>query len=150
MSERPDPLDAAAELARAAPDEPGDWEQTAGSVMRRVRATLRPGRPVPVPLSDERGSATYVDERVVVAALRRCLVPVDGVDTSAIRLLLDGGTCTGLDVEVVARYGLDLPALGETCRTGLHVVLRDLLLDGADAIDVRVTVVDVSLEDPER
>ena len=50
MKDGPDPLERAVELARSEPVDPLDWEDVAGSVMRRVRATVRPGRRIGVPL----------------------------------------------------------------------------------------------------
>ncbi|QWZ07555.1 hypothetical protein KRR39_19310 [Nocardioides panacis] len=148
MSETPDPLDRAAALAREEPTAAPDWEQTAGGVMRRIRGTVRPGRSVLVPLTDELGSTTHVNERVVLSALRAALSGVEGAAPSGLRLELDGDVCTAVEVEVVARYDLDLPALGDLCRAVTRSVLRGVLLDSADAVDVRVAVVDVTLEDP--
>lgn len=150
MSETPDRLDRAAELAREEPMAAPDWEETAGRVMRRIRGSIRPGRSVLVPLTDERGSTTHVNERVVLGALRAALAGVEGVAPSGLRLELDGEVCTAVEVEVVARYDLDLPALGDRCRAVARGVLREVLLDSADVVDVRVAVVDVTLEDPQQ
>lgn len=142
---REHPLERAAALARATPVEARDWDRTAAVVMRHIRTTVRPGRPVRAVLSDDRGSSTAVNERVVVAGLRRALAAVGPVAPAAIRLAVEGDLCTAVELDLVADYGHDLLALGDTCWASARVVLQDLLLEGADAIDVRLTVVDVSV-----
>jgi hypothetical protein len=148
MNDGMHPLDRAADLARREPVDPAGWEQTAAGVMRRIRASVRPGRPVRVPLPDARGSATFVNERVVVLLLRRALLTVDGSAPSDIRLEVEDDRCTAVRVEVAARYGVDLQALGERCRAVVAETLAGLLLAAAAAVDVRVSVVDVTLDDP--
>ena len=146
MMDRPDPLERAAELARSAVDSP-DWEDVAGSVMRRVRATVRPGRRIRVALLDEGGGTTYVSDRVVVSALRSALADLDGLAPSRIRVEVADDRCTAVAVELVARYGADLLLLGDRCQEVVAGVLRGLLVD---AVEVSVDVVDVSLDDPRR
>ena len=126
MNDAMHPLDRAADLARREPVDPADWEQTAAGVMRRIRASIRPGRRLLVPLPDDRGSATFVNERVVVVLLRRALLAVDGAAPADIRLEVVDDRCTAVDAETLA----------------------GLLLGAADAVVVRVSVVDVTLDDP--
>ena len=148
MNDGMHPLDRAADLARREPVDPADWEQTAAGVMRRIRATVRPGRRVRVPLPDDQRSATFVNERVVVLLLRRALLAVDAAAPSDIRLDVEHDRCTAVTVELAARYGVDLQVLGERCRVVAAETLAGLLLGAADAVDVRVSVVDVTLDDP--
>ncbi len=150
MKDGPDPLERAVELARSKPVDPPGWEDVAGSVMRRVRATVRPGRRVQVALPDAGGGATYVSDRVVVSALRSALTDLDGLPPSGIRVEVADDRCTAVEVELVARYGTDLQLLGERCREIVTGVLRGLLLAAADAVEVSVVVVDVTLDDPRR
>ena len=51
---------------------------------------------------------------------------------------------------MAARYGTDLPLLGDRCREVVTGVLRGLLLAAADAVEVSVVVVDVTLDDLRR
>ena len=148
MNDAMHPLDRAADLARRQPVDPADWEQTAAGVMRRIRASIRPGRRLLVPLPDDRGSATFVNERVVVVLLRRALLAVDGAAPADIRLEVVDDRCTAVDVELAAAYGTDLQVLGARCRAVAAETLAGLLLGAADAVDVRVSVVDVTLDDP--
>ncbi len=148
MTDGSHPLDRAAELARREPVDASRWEETASGVMRRVRSTLRPGRTLRVPLPDERGAATFVNERVVVATLREAFGGLGDVALSDLRLEVAGDRLTELRVELVARYGHDLQRLGERCRGVVRASLAGLLLGDADTVDVRVSVVDVTLEDP--
>lgn len=150
MSEGAHPLDQAAELARREPVDAGRWEQTASGVMARVRSSLRPGRPLRVPLPDDRGGATHVSERVVVAVLRQALSGDDDVAPSDLRLDVDGDRLVALHVDLVGRYGSDLPVLAERGRARVREALAGLLLGAADAVDVQMSVVDVTLEDPRR
>lgn len=149
MSEPPGPLARATRLARADTADGPDWQETAGGVMRRVRSTVRPGRPVRLPPTDDRGSVTRVNERVVVTALRRAVAALDGVAPVDVRLDLTAEVCTTVHVELAARYGEDLHVAGERCRRAVRTVLGELLLDAADGIDVPVGVVDVVPGDPE-
>jgi len=144
------PLDQAVELARLEPVDAGRWEDTATGVMARIRSSLRPGRPLRLLLPDDRGGTTYVSERVVVAALRRALSAEDDLAPSAVRLEVDGDRLTALHVDLVGRYGADLQALAERSRARVHETLAGLPLAAADAVDVRLSVVDVTLEDPRR
>ena len=115
MKDGPDPLERAVELTRAEPVDPPGWEDVAGSVMRRVRATVRPGRRIQVALPDAGGGATYVSDRVLVAALRSALGDLDGLAPSRIRVEVADDRCTAVEVELVARYGTDLQLLGDRC-----------------------------------
>ena len=113
MKDGPDPLERAAELARSEPVDSPDWEDVAGSVMRRVRGTVRPGRRGPGAAAGRpRGGTTYVSDRVVVSALRSALADLDGLAPSRIRVDVADDRCTAVEVELVARYGTDLPLLG--------------------------------------
>ena len=150
MKDGPDPLERAVELARSEPVDPPGWEDVAGSVMRSVRATVRPGRRIGVPLPDDGGGATYVSDRVVVSALRSALGDLDGLAPSRIRVEVADDRCTAVEVELAARYGTDLLLLGDRCQQIVTRVLRGLLLGAADAVEVSVVVVDVTLDDPRR
>ena len=142
------PLDRAADLARREPVDPADWEQTAAGVMRRIRASIRPGRRLLVPLPDDRGSATFVNERVVVVLLRRALLTVDGSAPSRTSGSRWSTTAAPRWTSSWRR------ATAPTCRCWVPVPrggrgdARRLLLGAADAVDVRVSVVDVTLDDP--
>jgi hypothetical protein len=103
-----------------------------------------------VALADAGGGATYVSDRVVVAALRSALGDLDGLAPSRIRVEVADDRCTADEVELVARYGTDLQLLGDRCHEIVTGVLRGLLLAAADAVEVSVVVVDVTLDDPQR
>jgi len=143
-----DPLDRAADAARAEPVESAHWDELSGTVMRRIRATVRPGRRVLVPLTDETLSLTYVNERVIVMALRGALGAVEGLAPADIGLDLVDDVCSRVTLQIVARYGADLHELGARTREVVGVVLRGLMLEHADEVDVHVTVVDVTPGDP--
>jgi hypothetical protein len=150
MNDRTHPLDRATELARREQVDTADWEQTAAGVMRRIRASIRPGRPLRATLPDDRGSATFVNERVVVALVRQALLGVDGAALADVRVEVAGDRCAAVRLELVARYGADLQLLGERCRAVASEVLAGVRLADPDegAVDVHVSVVDVTLHDP--
>jgi hypothetical protein len=150
MTEGAHPLDRAAELARREPVDSGRWEETAAGVMARIRSTLRTGRPLRVPLPDDRGAATYVSERVVVAVLRQALSTDEDLAPSAVRLEVDGDRLAAVHVDLVGRYGADLQVLAGRCRALVGEALAGLLLGAADAVEVTMSVVDVTLDDPRR
>lgn len=144
------PLDQAAELARQETVDPRTWDRTASGVMARIRSSVRPGRPLRVSLPDDRGSATHVSERVAVRLLGEALSEDGDLAPSALRLEVQGDRLTVLRVEIVGRYGVDLQVLGERARSAVRAALAGLPLADADAVDVLVSVVDVTLEDPRR
>lgn len=142
----PDPLARALEAARA--EQPEDWVALSSSIMRRVREVVTPAYSLLVrELPD--GSRTYVSTRVVTAGLRLALSREPTHAPSGIRLQLTDDRLTGLDLAVVAAYGVDLVALAERVRA--EAIAEVVALTGQPPLspaDVGVDVVDVVEGDP--
>ena len=87
-----------------------------------------------------------------MAPLRRALLAVDGAAPADIRLEVVDDRCTAAGRRRWRRrYGTDLQVLGDAVpRRWPRTTLAGLLLGAADAVDVRVSVVDVTLDDPRR
>lgn len=154
----PDVLARAVEEARRAPfdDTPQGWVELSDSIMSRVRGLVRPGDPILVhsaagtPDQAEDGSRTYVSTRVVVDALRRVLVDEATHAPARIDLRLTDSRLRGVEIDLVAAYGVELPPLADRVRATVLDTLRGLLgpdpeLDGSA---ITIEVVDVVVGDP--
>jgi hypothetical protein len=171
MTEGPERLERAAELVRNQPPDTQDWETTSRAIMRSVRASVRPGRQLLLPLTDDRGSATYVNERVLRRALQGAFSRRADCALSDAVLDIDDSHLTRVAVEVVGRYDTDLLRLAEECRALVRATLHETLgapaADGPDpalgrptvdpalgreleGVTVDVEMVDVELDDPNR
>lgn len=156
--ENRDALDLAADAARqeAAEGAPEGWSEVAANVRGRLRSVLDPAVPLLVhdeqgrAEHDDQGSRTWVTDRVVKAALRRALQVSPTHAPSALRLVVDEGRLSGLELDLVAAYGVELRPLADAVR---GVVLRELrALLGPDPAfgpaDVTIAFVDVVPGDP--
>lgn len=151
-------LDLAADAARqeAADGAPEGWSEVAASVRGRLWSVLDPAVPILVhdahgrPEQDGEGSRTWVTDRVVKAALRRALQTSPTHAPSALRLVVDDDRLRGLELDLVAAYGVELRPLAAAVRAVVLDELRGLV--GPDpafgAADVAITFVDVVPGDP--
>ena len=153
-----DPLDLAADAARQEASEgaPEGWSEVAATVRGRLRSVLDPA--VPILVHDERGlldhdglgSRTWVTDRVVKAALRRALQAEPTHAPSALRLVVEEERLRGIELDLVAAYGVELRPLADGVRAVVLHELRALL--GPDPAfgpaDVTITFVDVVPGDP--
>lgn len=141
-----DPLGRA--LAAVRDEQPEGWVALSDSIMRRVREVVTPAYPLLVrELPD--GSRTYVSTRVVAAGLRLLLSREPTHAPSGIRLHLDEDRLTGIDLALVAAYGVDLLALADRVRAEAIVEVAALTgLAPLTPVDVGVDVVDVVDGDP--
>ncbi|MEU4454240.1 hypothetical protein AB0F44_23120 [Nocardioides sp. NPDC023903] len=156
MALDPSPLGRAIRAARA--EQPPGWVDLAGSIMSRVRAIVVPSEPIltfteqGTPARDEQGSETYVSAHVVTAALRRLLQehPTHAPDT--IDLHLDDSRLTGIEIRLVARYGVELHPLADTLRPQILEIVEGLLgpAPGLDLSTIQIEYVDVTRGDPNR
>jgi uncharacterized alkaline shock family protein YloU len=153
MALEPDPLDRAIGAARA--ETPEGWVELSQSVLERVRDLTLPGDPVVVRdaagrlVHDEEGSRTFVSTRVLVRALRVLLRSEPTHVADGIRLDVEDGVLTGVDLSLVAAYGVDLRALADDVRG--HVVAELVALLGPGALtpaEVDVSFTDVVDGDP--
>lgn len=140
------PLARALDAARD--EQPEGWVALSAAIKERVRATVTPAYPLLVrDLPD--GSRTFVSTRVVSAALRVLLGREATHAPSGIRLRLDGDRLVGVDLALVAAYGVDLVALADHVRA--EVVAELVGLTGGAQLspaDVGIDVVDVVEGDP--
>ncbi|MGH3349721.1 MAG: hypothetical protein ACRDPS_03565 [Nocardioides sp.] len=156
MALDPSPLGRAVRAARA--EEPAGWVDLAGSIMSRVRAIVVPSEPIltfteqGTPARDEQGSATYVSARVVIAALRRLLQEHPTHAPETIDLHVDDSRLTGVDIRLVARYGIELHPLADTLRPQILDIVRGLLGPDPDVdlSTIEIEYVDVTRGDPNR
>lgn len=156
MALDPSPLGRAIRAARA--EEPAGWVELAGSIMSRVRAVVVPSEPIltfteqGTPARDEQGSETFVSARVVTAALRRLLQEHPTHAPEAIDLHVDEGRLSGVDIRLVARYGVELHPLADTLRPEILEIVRGLLgpAPGLDLSAIEIEYVDVTRGDPNR
>lgn len=151
-------LDLATAAARqeAADGAPEGWSEVAASVRGRLRSVLDPA--VPILVHDARGrvdqdgegSRTWVTDRVVKAALRRALQASPTHAPSALRLVVEDDRLRGVELDLVAAYGVELRPLAAVVRGVVLDELRELL--GPDpafgAADVAIAFVDVVPGDP--
>ncbi|MEO9323181.1 hypothetical protein ABFT23_06790 [Nocardioides sp. C4-1] len=153
----PDPLRRALEAAKAQ-DSPDDWVVVASTVRERVAALGRaaPTEPLLVRdaggdlVHDEHGSRAVVSSRAVLSALRRLLLTAPTHAPDGIRLHVDDGELTGVDVSLVGAYGLDLVALAGDVRSQVVEVVTALIGPGGPfgPAQVQIDVVDVVVGDP--
>lgn len=143
-----DPLGRALAAARA--DQPEDWVALSDAVMRRVREVVTPAYPLLVrELPD--GSRSYVSTRVISAGLRLLLSREPTHAPSGIRLRLDDDRLVGVDLALVAAYGVDLVALAARVRAEAIAEVAALTgLPPLPASEVSVDLVDVVQGDPRR
>lgn len=151
----PDPLRRALEAAKSAQPH-DDWVNVSTSTLDRVRSLGRgPAEPIVVrdaagdDAHDQHGSRTFVSTRVVVAALRRLLLDRPSHAPVDVRLRLDGVELVGVEVDLVAAYGLDLVELGDVVRRQVLQLVLDHLGPGGPlgAEHVHVAFVDVVVGD---
>ncbi|EGD43760.1 hypothetical protein NBCG_01887 [Nocardioidaceae bacterium Broad-1] len=156
MALDPSPLGRAVRAARA--DEPAGWVDLAESIMARVRRVVVPSEPIltfteqGISARDEQGSATFVSARVVSAALRRLLQEHPTHAPDNIELHVDEGRLTGIDIRLVARYGVELHPLADTLRPQILDIVTTLLgpAPGIDLSAIEIEYVDVTRGDPNR
>lgn len=156
MALDPSPLGRAIRAARA--EEPPGWVDLAESIMARVRRVVVPSEPILTfteqgsSARDEEGSETFVSARVVSAALRRLLQehPTHAPDT--IELHVDEGRLTGIEIRLVARYGVELHPLADTLRPQILDIVTGLLgpAPGLDLSAIEIEYVDVTRGNPNR
>lgn len=156
MALDPSPLGRAIRAARA--EEPPGWVDLAESIMARVRRVVVPSEPIltftdqGASARDEEGSQTFVSARVVGAALRRLLQEHPTHAPDNIELHVDEGRLTGIEIRLVARFGVELHPLAETLRPPILEIVRGLLgpAPGIDLAAVEIEYVDVTRGDPNR
>lgn len=156
MALDPSPLDRATRAARA--EEPEGWVDLAESIMSRVRRVVVPSEPIltftaeGTPSRDAEGSETFVSARVVTAALRRLLQQHPTHAPETIDLQVDDNRLTGIDIRLVARFGVELHPLADTLRPQIHAIVRELLgpAPGVDPSMIEIEYVDVTRGDPNR
>lgn len=149
----PDPLERAVRAARA--DQPPGWIELSASIMSHVRSVVTPAQPILAftdqgeSIRDEHNSRTFVSARVVTAALRRLLQRPTHAP-SAIDLTVESDRLTGIHVELVCTYQVDLVELGNQVRVDALEQIGALLGNDPvfDLTHVRVTVIDVVVGDP--
>lgn len=151
-------LDLAVDAARqeAADGAPEGWSEVAASVRGRLRSVLDPAVPILVHDAggrvdqDGEGSRTWVTDRVVKAALRRALQTSPTHAPSALRFVVEGDRLRGVELDLVAAYGVELRPLAVAVRAVVLDELRELL--GPDpafgAAEVAIAFVDVVPGDP--
>lgn len=152
----PGPLDRAVRAARA--QQPEGWVELSGSIMSRVRAIVTPSAPLltfspdGIPIHGADGSRTYVSARVVTAALRRLLQGDPTHAPEGIDLRVAGDRLTGIDIRLVAAYGVDLLALAAAVRSEVHAAVRRLLVadPALDRPAIGIEFVDVTAGDPNK
>lgn len=144
-------LEQAARELREEP-QPG-WVQLSRQVLARVRSVTRSSSPVLMDLSGlDPGEATapahaHVSDQVLIAALRRALLTVDGCAPVEVTLGLDGPRCVSVHAAIAGHYGADLRALGRAAAAAVSGRLRSVLGPAAPAAaDVTIEIVDVTLE----
>lgn len=156
MALDPSPLDRATRAARA--EEPEGWVDLAESIMSRVRRVVVPSEPIltftaqGTPSRDAEGSETFVSARVVIAALRRLLQEHPTHAPETIDLQVDDNRLTGVDIRLVARFGVELHPLADTLRPQIYAIVRELLgpAPGVDPSMIEIEYVDVTRGDPNR
>jgi hypothetical protein len=156
MALDPSPLDRATRAARA--EEPEGWVDLAESIMSRVRRVVVPSEPIltftaeGTPSRDAMGSETFVSARVVTAALRRLLQEHPTHAPETIDLHVDDNRLTGIDIRLVARFGVELHPLADTLRPQIYAIVRELLgpAPGVDPSMIEIEYVDVTRGDPNR
>lgn len=140
------PLTRALDAARAT--EPPGWGALADTIMRRVGELTTPAYPLAVRVLPD-GSRTSVSTRALQTALRVVLSTEPTHAPSGIRLELEDDRVVGVEIAVVAAYGVDLVALAERLRP---VVIDEVAsLTGQPPLPpvaVTVDVVDVVDGDP--
>lgn len=153
-----EPAEALARATDAAREEdaPEGWTEVAAGVRARLRSLLPPSHPLLVVAADgslvhdQAGSRTFIADRLVRDALRELLQAHPTHAPDDIRLLVEDDRLRGVEVDLVAAYGVPLPALGEAVRTEVLTTLRGLV--GPDPElgpgQVAVRFVDVSVGDP--
>jgi uncharacterized alkaline shock family protein YloU len=136
---------------------PQGWVEISDSIMTRVRGLKRPGEPLRVwaPGStdgspDDRGSTTYLSSRIVVDELRRLLTRDDTHAPERIDLQVEGKRLLGVELALVASYGVPLRQLADQVRADVLDALHSLLgPDPAlDASSVGVGFTDLVDGDP--
>lgn len=156
MALDPNPLDRAVHAARA--DEPAGWVDLAESIMSRVRRVVVPSEPIltftaqNTPSRDEQGSETFVSARVVTTALRLLLQEHPTHAPETIDLHVDDSRLTGINIRLVARYGVELHPLADTLRPQIYAVVRELLgpAPGVELSKIEIEYIDVTRGDPNR
>lgn len=145
-----DPLAEAVEAMRASTD-PG-WPDLATDVMTSVRAQRRGGRPVRTDLSGLVGRSLgprdtiKVNDQVVLGAIRTNMQQISGVAPYRIALRLTKDACDGIEIDLVAAYGIDLAAAADQARAAAMAAVDELLGLSSSPIDVHVG--DVTATDP--
>lgn len=136
-----DVLARAARILRAEP-EPG-WTELQPRVIEAVRATPRGGWPITVEDPEPNGDAgtLAVSDLAVRALLARALRADPDVAPLGIDVDVADGELLGVRVELVGRYGTDLPAAAARTADRCAAVLADAV--GRSAAAVEVVVVDV-------
>lgn len=133
------------------------WAGVSATVVAAVRATARRSWPVEADVHDlpseagRPGDRVLVSDHVLRAELSRAVGTAEACAVEDVVVRLDRRRLVGVDVVVVARYGLDLHALAGRVRAVVLGVLGELL--GAsvprqvtDAVQVHVG--DVTWGDP--
>jgi uncharacterized alkaline shock family protein YloU len=150
---------AAAAARRVEPEPPEGWAVLADTVMSRVRGLLTLSEPVQVHTVDggraldEAGSPVVVPARSLVTAIRRLLQGEPTHAPEGIRLDLDDDhRLVGVDLALVAAYGVDLRDLADQVRAEVLDLVPDVVgpPPGFDAASVTVTIADVVDGDPNR
>lgn len=139
------PIARALEAARA--NQPEGWAELADAIMRRVGSLTVPAYPLVVrELPD--GSRTSVSTRALQTALRVVLSQSPTHAPSGIRVELDDDRVVGVEVALVAAYGLDLVALADEVRPVVAAEVAGLTGRPIAPSAVTVDVVDVVDGDP--
>lgn len=150
----PDPLARAIGAARQ--ETPEGWIEISESIMSRIVGMVRPSEPVLAFAADGAaehdadGSRTFVSARVIVDVVRRLLQSEPTHAPDGIRLHVDDGRLTGIDLSLVCAYGPDLVALADDVRRRVLAEVRALL--GTDPAfteaSVAIDITDVVEGDP--
>ncbi|MEU0316122.1 hypothetical protein [Nocardioides sp. NPDC006273] len=156
MALDPSPLDRATRAARV--EEPEGWVDLAESIMSRVRRVIVPSEPIltftaqGTPSRDTEGSETFVSARVVTAALRRLLQEHPTHAPETIDLHVDDSRLTGIDIRLVARFGVELHPLADTLRPQIYAIVRELLGPAPGLVPslIEIEYVDVTRGDPNK
>ncbi len=151
--------DALTRATRALAHEPLlGWTQLSTAIMRRVRATARPGETILAfaadggPSHDEHGSRLYIAERVLVAALRRATTTATAAP-ERIDIVMDDDRCAAVLIHLVGSWDTDLQDAAEQAHRLALVAVHEVL--GADPgfvaeRDLHVTITDVDDPGPPR
>jgi len=148
-----DPLDRALRAARGAEQQPTGWIELSESIMSRVRGLVTPTDPILVfpgtePGTRETEGSTFVSARIVIAALRRLLQGTPTHAPKVIDLDIDDALLTGVELKLVASYGIDLITLAARIREQVLAEVADLIGRGLAADAVTIEIVDVTEGDP--